>query len=139
MYSVTSVPATPPPGATTTTTATEGFTPTSASSMDYDSFLQLLVTQMQHQDPLNPMDDTEYIAQLATFSNVEQNIMTNQRLDAVLTAQALGDAGAMIGRTVTTAEGQSGVVSEVQVTSSGMTVVFDDGTTAPVGAGATIS
>ncbi len=87
-------------------------------SLDYEAFLKLLVTQMQNQDPLNPMDDTEYVAQLATFSNVEQNIITNQRLEAVLTAQALGDAGALIGRTVTVPEGQSGVVQQVQITSS---------------------
>ena len=37
-----------------------------------DAFLQLLVTQMRYQDPLNPMDNTEYISQLATFSQLEQ-------------------------------------------------------------------
>jgi len=37
-----------------------------------DAFLQLLVTQMQYQDPLNPNTDTDYIAQLATFSQLEQ-------------------------------------------------------------------
>ncbi|TCK97894.1 FlgD-like protein [Natranaerovirga hydrolytica] len=41
-------------------------------SLGKDAFLQLLVTQMQHQDPLNPMDDKEFIAQMAQFSALEQ-------------------------------------------------------------------
>lgn len=42
------------------------------SKLDKDAFLQLLVCQMQNQDPLNPSTDTEYVAQLATFSQLEQ-------------------------------------------------------------------
>lgn len=41
------------------------------NGMDKDAFLQLLVAQMQYQDPLEPMDNTEYVAQLATFSQLE--------------------------------------------------------------------
>ncbi len=44
-------------------------------SLDKDAFLQLLVTQMQYQDPLDPQDNSEYVAQLAQFSSLEQ--MTN--------------------------------------------------------------
>lgn len=49
------------------------------STLGKDAFLQLLVTQMKYQDPLNPATDTEYIAQLATFSSLEemQNINTS--------------------------------------------------------------
>ena len=43
-------------------------TKTSNSSLDKDAFLQLLVAQMKYQDPLEPTDNTEYVAQLATFS-----------------------------------------------------------------------
>lgn len=43
-----------------------------ASSVDKDAFLQLLVTQMQYQDPLNPSDNTQYMSQLAQFSSLEQ-------------------------------------------------------------------
>ncbi len=44
----------------------------SGGSLDKDAFLQLLVTQMQYQDPLEPTDNTEYISQLATFSSLEE-------------------------------------------------------------------
>lgn len=44
----------------------------SGSSLDKDAFLQLLTTQMKYQDPLNPSSNTEYVAQLATFSQLEQ-------------------------------------------------------------------
>ncbi|MBO7358136.1 MAG: flagellar hook capping protein [Lachnospiraceae bacterium] len=47
-------------------------TKTSNSSLDKDAFLQLLVAQMKYQDPLEPTDNTEYVAQLATFSELEE-------------------------------------------------------------------
>ena len=53
-------------GATGTTSLTD------RSELGQDAFLKLLVTQLQHQDPLNPLDDTEFIAQLAQFSSLEK-------------------------------------------------------------------
>ena len=51
---------------------------------DFDNFLVLLTTQLQNQDPLNPTDSTEFTNQLVQFSQVEQGINTNQKLDALL-------------------------------------------------------
>lgn len=48
------------------------------SDLDRDAFLQLLVTQLRHQDPLNPMDDRDFIAQMAQFSSLEQMQNLNQ-------------------------------------------------------------
>ena len=61
----------------------------SNSALDKDSFLQLLVAQMKYQDPLEPASNTEYIAQLATFSQVEelQNVsatMTNSQANELM-------------------------------------------------------
>lgn len=52
---------------------------------DYDTFLRMLTTQMQNQDPLNPIDSADYAVQLATFSSVEQQTRTNQLLDQLMT------------------------------------------------------
>lgn len=47
---------------------------------DFNTFLRMLTVQMQNQDPLNPIDSTDYAVQLATFSGVEQQVQTNQLL-----------------------------------------------------------
>ncbi|AGH98455.1 flagellar hook assembly protein FlgD [Micavibrio aeruginosavorus] len=54
---------------------------------DFSQFLTLLTTQLQNQDPLNPMDSTEFTNQLVQFSQVEQAINTNQKLDDLLSLQ----------------------------------------------------
>lgn len=68
-------------------------TSTSESSLGKDAFLQLLVTQLQYQDPLNPMDNTEFVSQMAQFTSLEQM----QNLNATMTNS---QAYAMIGRNV---------------------------------------
>lgn len=54
---------------------------------DFSQFLTLLTTQLQNQDPLNPMDSTEFTNQLVQFSQVEQAINTNQKLDGLVSMQ----------------------------------------------------
>ena len=68
-----------------------------------DDFLTLLVAQLENQDPLEPRKDTEFVAQLATFSSLEQLIDLNKRMDGVISGQdQLVNAQAMdmIGREV---------------------------------------
>ncbi len=50
---------------------------------DIQTFLRLLVTQIQNQDPLNPQDPTEFVSQLAEFSSLEQLIEMRKSLDAI--------------------------------------------------------
>ena len=57
------------------------------SEMDKNSFLMLLVTQFKDQDPLNPMEDKEFVAQLAQFNALEQSMQTNENLENLLAAQ----------------------------------------------------
>ena len=51
-----------------------------------DQFLTLLVAQLKHQDPLNPLDGTDFTAQLAQFSSLEQQFAMNDNLEAIRTA-----------------------------------------------------
>lgn len=60
---------------------------TGGSDLDKNSFLMLLVTQFKYQDPLNPMDDKEFVAQLAQFNALEQSMQTNENLENLLAAQ----------------------------------------------------
>jgi flagellar basal-body rod modification protein FlgD len=64
---------------------------------DYDSFLKLLTTQLQYQDPLAPMDATQFVAQLSQFATVEQAIVTNQKLDSVISGLSSSAISADIG------------------------------------------
>jgi flagellar basal-body rod modification protein FlgD len=110
------------------------------SSLNYEAFLQLLIAQMRNQDPTAPMDPTTQMAQLATFSQVEQAIKTNAKLDAMLTSSALSQADGIIGRTVTSADGHaSGEAVALTVGAEGAVAILKDGTEVPLGAGVKIS
>ncbi|MEM8957494.1 MAG: flagellar hook capping FlgD N-terminal domain-containing protein [Pseudomonadota bacterium] len=52
-------------------------------SSDFETFLKMLTAQIQNQDPLNPIDSTDYAVQLATFSSVEQQVLTNDLLETM--------------------------------------------------------
>ncbi|MFK7945590.1 MAG: flagellar hook assembly protein FlgD [Paracoccaceae bacterium] len=62
-----------------------------AAASDFDSFLTLLTAQLRNQDPLSPLESTEFVAQLATFSAVEQQIVTNDRIEALTEQSFAGD------------------------------------------------
>lgn len=112
----------------------------SKTQVDYQSFLKLLVAQMKNQDPTNPMDSTQYMAQLASFSQVEQSVQMNQKLDQMLQSSTLAQADAIIGRTVTSADGKiTGKVTEVRLFSDGIVAVLNDGKEVVMGPGVKIS
>ena len=71
-----------PAGANPPPPARAGQSPAMISS-DFETFLRMLTTQMQNQDPLNPLDSTDFAVQLATFSGVEQQVRTNQLLEGL--------------------------------------------------------
>ena len=73
-------------GATPSTSTTSEPTKTKEQSLGKDAFLQLLVTQMTHQDPTQPQADGEFIAQLAQFSSLEQLTEIQKTLAAMSTA-----------------------------------------------------
>lgn len=121
-----------------TNTATNASPPAKAD-VDYQSFLKLLVAQMKNQDPTKPMDATQFVAQLASFSQVEQSVQMNTKLDNLLQSSTLAQADALIGRTITSADGTvSGVVESVKLISGGSVAVLAGGKTITVGPGITI-
>lgn len=90
-------------GLSSAATNSSSSSPSASSALDKDDFLQLLVTQLQHQDPLNPLDDKEFIAQLAQFSSLEQmnNIASGiETLNETLNKQDALSAANYIGKNV---------------------------------------
>jgi flagellar basal-body rod modification protein FlgD len=77
---------------------------TNVAGSDFETFLKMLTTQIRNQDPLNPMEGSDFAVQLATFSGVEQQVRTNQLL-ALLASGQLGGLGSLadwIGKEVRT-------------------------------------
>jgi flagellar basal-body rod modification protein FlgD len=76
------------PASTAASTASSSSNSNSLASQQ--TFLQLLVAQLQNQDPTQPVQGTEFVTQLATFSDVEQNLAVRQDVDAI-SNKFLGD------------------------------------------------
>ncbi|MCG8271254.1 flagellar hook assembly protein FlgD [Aquamicrobium sp. NLF2-7] len=112
----------------------------SKAMVDYNSFLKLLIAQMKNQDPTQPMDSTQYVAQLATFSQVEQSMQANTKLDQILQASSLSQATSLIGHSISSLDGEvSGIVKEVRLFSDGMVAVLESGEQVLVGPGISIT
>jgi flagellar basal-body rod modification protein FlgD len=95
---------------------------------------------MKFQDPTKPMDSTQFVAQLASFSNVEQSIKMNSKLDALITSTALTQADGLIGKTVTSADGSvTGKVAAVRIFSDGAVAVLENGKNVLMEAGVKVS
>ncbi|MBP2275039.1 MULTISPECIES: flagellar hook assembly protein FlgD [Sphingomonas] len=100
MTTTTAIGATSPTAATTATAAA----PATGIKADFNMFLKLLTAQMQNQDPLSPMDTSQYTQQLVQYSQVEQSVQQNTTLNSILSNlnnQGLTQASGMIGRSVT--------------------------------------
>lgn len=77
-----------------------GQVPAPTHTLGKDDFLKLLLAQLRNQDPLKPMEDKEFIAQLAQFNSLEQIIDVNRRLGDLLASQQLSQASALVGKRV---------------------------------------
>lgn len=112
----------------TATTTTPGTNTTSADSSissssigeEFNMFLQLLTAQIKNQDPLSPLDSTQFVEQLATFSSLEQQVETNSSLDSIATM--IGDL-----HTIAANEwlGQEVAVSSDYIAYEGQSVEFE--------------
>ena len=124
---------------TPTVTGAESGTDEKSATINYESFLKLLVAQMKNQDPTEPMDASQQMAQLATFSQVEQTIKTNKNLESLLQRTSLQEANSVIGRTVTSDDGKtSGIVKEVTLYNDGIVATLDSGKKLVIGPGVTV-
>ena len=117
------------------------------AASDFQSFLTLLTAQLRNQDPLSPLDSTQFVEQLASFSAVEQQIQTNSKLDALadqLGVSPIEEASQWIGKDVETVsgaayfegealtylvpEGAIGTTTEIVVTDLADNIVYREAT-----------
>lgn len=111
-----------------------------STTVDYDAFLSLLVTQLRNQDPTEPTDNAQLMAQLASFSSVEQQVQINDKLETLISSNVLGDASSLIGKTVTSFDGKlTGIVSSIIIASDGVVAELEDGTRVGMVPGTTVS
>ncbi|HOO73321.1 MAG TPA: flagellar hook assembly protein FlgD [Spirochaetota bacterium] len=87
-------------------------------SLDKDAFLKLLVTQLKHQDPTRPMEDREFIAQMAQFSSLEQMTNMNREFKSLTRSSQSSEAYKLLGKQVdafnpATQKRVTGVVSSI--------------------------
>jgi flagellar basal-body rod modification protein FlgD len=108
-----------------TTTATDAIGTTPAGTLTLQDFLQVLTTQLTYQDPLKPLDNQQFMAQIAQFTTLEQTQELTTTSQAIASSQAAQQSVGMIGRKVnvtTTAGPQTGTVTAVDL--SGSTPTF---------------
>ena len=70
------------------------------STLGQEDLFKILLTELSFQDPLEPMDNKDFIAQLAQFTNLEQTRQFNDKLDALLTVQSADQSIALLGKTI---------------------------------------
>jgi flagellar basal-body rod modification protein FlgD len=125
--SVSTNPATAVPVSTLPSTSSSSSSSASsalASQLGPDAFLQLLTTQLQNQDPLNPMDDTQSVAQLAQFSTLQSQQQLQSSFSAFESNFAVIQTAGLIGQTVTVSSADStGATSQITGTVKSVDVV----------------
>jgi len=91
------------------------------AGIDQEDFLQVLLAQLSFQDPLEPVDNSEFISQFAELTNLTQTQSFNDKLDSLLTIQSVDQAVSLIGKTVEVSTSGSNEIGEVT------TVIFQQG------------
>jgi flagellar basal-body rod modification protein FlgD len=120
--------------ATGATAASTGQTATDAFGMGFEDLLRIVLTQLTYQDPLKPMENFEFVSQLAQFSQIQQTQTMSERILGILQAQGANQATSVLGRTVDVPAGQatiSGLVESISFQSGEprLTIKTSDGRT----------
>jgi len=111
-------------------------TSAAGKTLGKDEFLKLFVNQLKYQDPLKPMDSSEFTAQLAQFSSLEQltNVSTSMAQVASLQQQANNaSAAGLIGRNIKAVDGTSGKAMSISVSNGTTQIMLDSGKTVAFG------
>jgi flagellar basal-body rod modification protein FlgD len=108
--------------------------PTSAYGLDFQSLLQIILTQLTYQDPLKPMDNFQFVSQLAQFAQLQESQTTNDSLTNLINSQSAAQATGFLGKTVDFTQNSatvSGTVKSVTFASGvpSMTVLTTTGQT----------
>lgn len=107
---------------------------TNAFGLSFESLLQIILTQLTYQDPLKPMENFEFVSQLAQFSQIQQGQVISDRLQQLVTAQATGQATSLLGRRVDISASNrtiTGIVTAITLSNGDtrFTLRTDDGQT----------
>ena len=89
----------------------------SAFGLDFQSLLSIILTQLTYQDPLKPIDNFQFVSQLAQFSQLQQSQTLNDQITSVLAAQSATQATTMLGRTVDVNAGAATITGVVKAIS----------------------
>ncbi|HVP85159.1 MAG TPA: flagellar hook capping FlgD N-terminal domain-containing protein [Rhizomicrobium sp.] len=103
-----------PTGSSSTASQSQSSAATQQLAGNFDTFLTLLTTQLQNQDPLSPMDSNQFTQQLVEFSGVEQQINTNKNLESLISLQqgrSNADAVSYLGKSVTLSNGKGALIN----------------------------
>lgn len=103
------------------------------NTTNFNNFLQLLTTELQNQDPLKPLDPTQTVTQLATFSTVEQAVKTNSILSQIADQSSIIGGSMLIGRMLSTEQGQEiGAIHAITSQNSSLMAILGDGERIPL-------
>lgn len=111
-----------PVSASTTSTATDAY------GLDFQSLLRIVLTQLTYQDPLKPVDNFQFVSQLAQFTQIQQTESLTEQLTNLLAAQSATQATSLLGHTVDFQTGespQSGIVRTVSFTTGQPTLTVE--------------
>ena len=108
-------------------------TSNSSSKLNTDDFINMMMTQLQHQDPLNPTTSDQLMSQMSQIGQLQSTSQLQTTLTGLATQTQIGAASSLMGKQVTGIDNDknpvAGVVATVQVTSTGVNLQLQDGST----------
>lgn len=113
MQAVSPVISEPAAPTATSTTQSGAASATEQFGLSFDSLLQIVLTQLTYQDPLKPMENFEFVSQLAQFSQIQQTQSMSDNIATLVRAQTTGHAASLLGKTIDVAAGSGSLTGRV--------------------------